>query len=191
MRYATARYALVLGRSFPQNAIKFTENSFTNARYFSQQKHFTFSANNRRNIVKSLSAVSGLLCGAYIGQRWMSTGESGQTWGLLSPIAKQRWQVWDGEKCTDEPQLLNRVTRALSAEDAAKLNLTLYQYQVCPFCCKVRAYLDYFGVPYTIVEVNPMSRKEIKFSEYRKVPILVQRSPGKEDMVCISYFNIV
>ena len=49
---------------------------------------------------------------------------------------------------------------------------TLYQYATCPFCCKVRAYLDFYGVEYDIVEVNPIFRNEIKFSEYRKVPIL-------------------
>nr|XP_054770281.1 prostaglandin E synthase 2-like [Lytechinus pictus] len=182
MRYTTVRSALHFGRSFPQNTTKFHGNNFIKTRLFSQQNRFTFIKSNRGSIMKSLSAVSGLICGAYIGQRWMTTGESRQTWGLLSPIAKQRGQVWDGEKCTDEPQLLNRKPRMLSAEDSAKMNLTLYQYQVCPFCCKVRAYLDYFGVPYTIVEVNPVFRKEIKFSEYRKVPILVQSSPGKEDI---------
>lgn len=35
------------------------------------------------------------------------------------------------------------------------------------------AFLDYYDVPYQIVEVNPLSRKEIKWSDYKKVPILV------------------
>jgi hypothetical protein len=25
-------------------------------------------------------------------------------------------------------------------------NITLYQYEVCPFCCKVKAFLDYHKV---------------------------------------------
>ncbi|KAK3747835.1 hypothetical protein QZH41_015986, partial [Actinostola sp. cb2023] len=52
-------------------------------------------------------------------------------------------------------------------------SITLYQYQTCPFCCKVRAFLDYYGMEYSIVEVNPLSRKEIQFSKYKKVPIAV------------------
>uniref|UniRef100_A0A8B9ER84 Prostaglandin E synthase 2 n=1 Tax=Anser cygnoides TaxID=8845 RepID=A0A8B9ER84_ANSCY len=56
---------------------------------------------------------------------------------------------------------------------AGDLQLTLYQYKTCPFCSKVRAFLDYHGLPYEIVEVNPIMRKEIKFSSYRKVPILL------------------
>uniref|UniRef100_A0A3B4ZA83 Prostaglandin E synthase 2 n=1 Tax=Stegastes partitus TaxID=144197 RepID=A0A3B4ZA83_9TELE len=51
--------------------------------------------------------------------------------------------------------------------------LILYQYKTCPFCSKVRAFLDYHGLPYEVVEVNPVMRQEIKWSEYRKVPILM------------------
>lgn len=53
------------------------------------------------------------------------------------------------------------------------LKLVLYQYKTCPFCSKVRAFLDYYGLPYDIVEVNPVMRQEIKWSTYRKVPILM------------------
>ncbi|MEQ2184124.1 hypothetical protein GOODEAATRI_004739 [Goodea atripinnis] len=51
--------------------------------------------------------------------------------------------------------------------------MTLYQYKTCPFCSKVRAFLDFYGLPYEIVEVNPVMRQEIKWSSYRKVPILM------------------
>ncbi|KAI3930782.1 hypothetical protein MKX01_037228 [Papaver californicum] len=46
-------------------------------------------------------------------------------------------------------------------------------YEACPFCNKIKAFLDYYDVPYKVVEVNPISKKEIKWSEYKKVPILV------------------
>ena len=49
----------------------------------------------------------------------------------------------------------------------------LYQYQTCPFCCKTRAFLDYHGINYEVVEVNPLFRREIKFSAYRKVPFVI------------------
>ena len=51
-------------------------------------------------------------------------------------------------------------------------SLTLYQYKTCPFCCKTRAFLDYYGLEYKSVEVNPLTRKEIKFSKYKKVPFI-------------------
>ncbi|KAG9442777.1 hypothetical protein H6P81_018631 [Aristolochia fimbriata] len=51
-------------------------------------------------------------------------------------------------------------------------NVVLYQYEACPFCNKVKAFLDYHNIPYKVVEVNPLTKKEIKWSDYQKVPIL-------------------
>uniref|UniRef100_A0A7S0IJQ6 Prostaglandin E synthase 2 n=1 Tax=Calcidiscus leptoporus TaxID=127549 RepID=A0A7S0IJQ6_9EUKA len=48
----------------------------------------------------------------------------------------------------------------------------LFQYDICPFCNKIKAMLDLHKIPYETVDVNPLTKKEIKFSkEYRKVPI--------------------
>ncbi|KAK7314645.1 hypothetical protein VNO77_33172 [Canavalia gladiata] len=52
-------------------------------------------------------------------------------------------------------------------------DVVLYQYEACPFCNKVKAFLDYYDIPYKVVEVNPLNKKEIKWSEYQKVPILM------------------
>ena len=53
--------------------------------------------------------------------------------------------------------------------------VTLYQYDVCPFCNKVKAFLDYHEVPYDVVEVNPMTKGELSWVEdgYKKVPIVL------------------
>ncbi|KAJ7957891.1 prostaglandin E synthase 2-like [Quillaja saponaria] len=51
-------------------------------------------------------------------------------------------------------------------------DVVLYQYEACPFCNKVKAFMDYYHIPYNIVEVNPINKKEIKWSDYKKVPIL-------------------
>lgn len=61
----------------------------------------------------------------------------------------------------------------LLKEEYPKLSVTLYQYQNCPFCGKVRAFLDYYGIDYTIVEVSPIWKKEISFSAYKKVPLVI------------------
>ncbi|KAL2895365.1 Prostaglandin E synthase 2 [Bienertia sinuspersici] len=34
------------------------------------------------------------------------------------------------------------------------------------------AFLDYYNIQYKVVEVNPISKKEIKWSDYKKVPIV-------------------
>ncbi|XP_059636542.1 uncharacterized protein LOC132278702 [Cornus florida] len=52
-------------------------------------------------------------------------------------------------------------------------DVVLYQYEACPFCNKVKAFLDYHDIAYKIVEVNPISKKEIKWSDYKKVPVLM------------------
>ena len=53
--------------------------------------------------------------------------------------------------------------------------VTLYQFELCPFCHKVKAALEVKGIPFTKVEVNPMTRKELPELEEnvrRKVPVL-------------------
>ncbi len=57
---------------------------------------------------------------------------------------------------------------------------SLYQYEVCPFCWKVKAALAYKKVDYKTVEVHPLNKKEISFSSsYKKVPIYVD-SEGRQ-----------
>ncbi|CAG0893809.1 unnamed protein product [Cyprideis torosa] len=59
--------------------------------------------------------------------------------------------------------------------------LVLYQYRTCPFCCKVRALLDYFGIGYDVVEVNPVTRSTIRWSQWKKVPQLLISLDGQEN----------
>ena len=54
-------------------------------------------------------------------------------------------------------------------------DVTLYQFELCPYCHKVRAGLELKGIAYRKVEVNPMNKKELpKLPEGapRKVPVL-------------------
>lgn len=58
---------------------------------------------------------------------------------------------------------------------SASTSITLYQFQLCPFCHKVRAALDLKGVSYTKVEVAPGNKKELPplpEEAPRKVPVL-------------------
>ena len=67
-----------------------------------------------------------------------------------------------------------------AASAAAVGRVRLYQYEICPFCCKVKALLDLHAIPYETVDVNPLTKKEIAFSaEYRKVPIAVLGGEGE------------
>eukprot|EP00040_Diaphanoeca_grandis_P023861 m.130350 g.130350 ORF g.130350 m.130350 type:complete len:339 (-) comp29473_c0_seq4:85-1101(-) len=59
-------------------------------------------------------------------------------------------------------------------EDATEPRIVLYQYEPCPFCNKLRAYLDYRNIAYRKVEVDPLFKKELAFSkDYKKVPVCI------------------
>lgn len=62
----------------------------------------------------------------------------------------------------------------------------LYQYAICPFCNKVKAYLDFLKLDYVAVEVNPLTKSEIAFSkQYKKVPIAVMGDVEIQDSSAI------
>lgn len=47
----------------------------------------------------------------------------------------------------------------------------LFQYASCPFCNKTQAFMEYHGIAHEKVEVNPLSKEQIKFSSYKMVPL--------------------
>jgi microsomal prostaglandin-E synthase 2 len=55
----------------------------------------------------------------------------------------------------------------------------LYQYAVCPFCWKIRSALALKGADFETIEVHPLNKKELEFSDYKKVPIYVD-SKGQQ-----------
>ncbi|KAK2169902.1 hypothetical protein LSH36_6g13000 [Paralvinella palmiformis] len=75
--------------------------------------------------------------------------------------------------------------------DSTGLKLTMFQYQTCPFCCKARAYLDYRSFSYDVIEVNSVWRKEIKWSKYKKVPILVIQGIGPDGYLQINDSSVI
>ena len=51
--------------------------------------------------------------------------------------------------------------------------ITLYQFQGCPFCSKVRALLNFSKTPYKVVDVSPRGMKELEgITEHKKVPVI-------------------
>lgn len=64
--------------------------------------------------------------------------------------------------------------------------LTLYQFNSCPFCWKVRALLNFARQPYEIVEVTPLGMRELEFTDHKKVPVLTDG-----DQVIVESANIV
>ncbi len=50
---------------------------------------------------------------------------------------------------------------------------TLYCFETCPFCWKVRSLLSRAGIKFSKVEVEPMKKTELDFSEWKAVPVFV------------------
>ncbi len=69
--------------------------------------------------------------------------------------------------------------------------LTLYQFELCPYCHKVRAGLEAKGLAFTKVEVNPMSKRELpplSAGTPRKVPVLAIDGVVVQDSTAILDF---
>lgn len=134
-----------------------------------------------RNLLPSSSAAAGavaertllrpVLCGT------AATSPRSGWWSSPSPAASLPAKSMPFGLAGALSFSLTMVTMAEAKErpspDLLPKDVVLYQYEACPFCNKVKAFLDYYDIPYKIVEVNPLSKKEIKWSDYKKVPILV------------------
>lgn len=42
----------------------------------------------------------------------------------------------------------------------------------------MRAFLDYYGLPYEVIEVDPVLRQQTSWTTYKKVPILLAKVDG-------------
>eukprot|EP00808_Paulinella_micropora_P016837 g13893.t1 len=58
-------------------------------------------------------------------------------------------------------------------EKKSKLGVVLFQYEVCPFSNKVRAFLDYHKIPYKKIEVNPLTKAESSHTGFKSIPVVM------------------
>lgn len=87
---------------------------------------------------------------------------------LLGGWSLRRSAICDGV----QQRAPERSHSTVSTADAWK-GLTIYQYKICPFCNRVKSYLDYLKIDYTTIEVDPLLKSELAFSkEYKKVPVV-------------------
>ncbi|KAH8340403.1 hypothetical protein KR074_012204 [Drosophila pseudoananassae] len=78
------------------------------------------------------------------------------------------------------PQGVRITKRYVNPKDTSGLDIVLFQFQTCPFCCKVRAFLDYMGISYSVVEVDAVLRQDIRWSSVKKVPmVLIRQQDGR------------
>eukprot|EP00759_Apiculatamorpha_spiralis_P026010 PhF_6_TR29211/c0_g1_i1/m.42738/K05309/PTGES2; microsomal prostaglandin-E synthase 2 len=71
----------------------------------------------------------------------------------------------------DQNALKAQIEKLMSPKGGAD-PVVLYRYSTCPFCGKVKAFLDLHKIPHDCVEVEPIFKSEIQTHGYFKVPQL-------------------
>lgn len=118
---------------------------FNDSRQFFTKKRTNEPESNTRNYIKAL--VNGVGCGLLIG-----IGHAVYT----SYKEKDAHLVHERSDALilDELPNVKFIRKIVNPNDKYNLNLVLFQFQTCPFCSKVRAFLDASGLSYSIVEVR-------------------------------------
>jgi len=78
----------------------------------------------------------------------------------------------------DQKLLRQHMEKAVSPLGGAE-PLKMYRYSTCPFCGKVKAFLDYHKIAHECIEVEPIFKSEIQGNGYYKVPQLRFGSKSK------------
>ena len=123
------------------------------------------------------------------GVRWMGssamTGGSGYMLGALAVVgaggtiyaARLRKNKTSTADDVNDVEAISK----LSIEDLRKHGVILYRYLTCPFCGKLKAFLDYQNIPYELVEVDPLFKSQMKGMGYSKVPFLQINTENPEE----------
>jgi len=131
------------------------------------------------------AAASTLVVGGATANSFINTPTSNNP-TATTKIAHETRTAFDKTSVAILPEV--KIARSVTSPiDTTGFGLRLYQYQSCPFCCKTRAFFDYYGFAYDVVEVNAVTRKQTKFTEYKKVPILVATGYHNKQMNDSSY----
>ena len=77
------------------------------------------------------------------------------------------------DQSANDSAAIGGVQKTPVQERAVDNKPTLYGFQTCPFCWKVRSLLNWKGVDYSSVEVDPMTKAEIKWANWKSVPVFV------------------
>ncbi|XP_058463638.1 prostaglandin E synthase 2 [Malaya genurostris] len=115
-------------------------------------------------------AMKGVAVGALIGTGW-----SGYNYFVGKPADHMIHEKTAPTYLDRLPDV--KITRRVqNPQDDSGLELVLFQFQTCPFCCKVRSFLDYSGLSYSVVEVDAVLRQGIKWSNSKKVPTMLVKT---------------
>eukprot|EP01060_Flectonema_neradi_P034855 TRINITY_DN624_c10_g1_i1.p1 TRINITY_DN624_c10_g1~~TRINITY_DN624_c10_g1_i1.p1 ORF type:complete len:342 (+),score=52.60 TRINITY_DN624_c10_g1_i1:45-1028(+) len=114
------------------------------------------------------------------GVRWMGSsaisGGSGYMLGALAVVGAggtmYAARLRKNKSSTADDVNDTEAISKLSIDDLRKNGVILYRYLTCPFCGKLKAFLDYQKIPYQLVEVDPLFKSQMKGLGYSKVPFI-------------------
>lgn len=138
-------------------------------RKYRSEEEVREEAKSRQDTRRRRLLGGGLAAGILLGASWGYAAAKRKATNLqISNDSQSRSYL-----LAEGPPVFTPARQIRNPADTTGLKITLYQYQTCPFCCKARAFLDYFGLNYDVVEVNSVLRTQVKWSKYKKVPIVV------------------
>ncbi|CAI6347318.1 unnamed protein product [Macrosiphum euphorbiae] len=164
LRVAVARLKTVAGGP----SLLRINNTFSRSKHFNSESPLAKHARKRTSTVRLIGG--GVAIGVVVGAAYSYFSDSERK--LPGAIVNTPTQI---PILKTLPTDL-KVTRKVRHNNDEIANIILFQYPTCPFCCKVRAFLDYVKVPYDIIEVDPILKQQISWSDYKKVPILLVKS---------------
>ena len=141
------------GRAAWEGVLSFSSPSFLLPSSASHHTRLTHGSAERRTGYLTLLVSVGGIAGFASALQYLHSSSSSEAYCRHAPTTSE----------TSEHEPSNAVLP----------QITLYEYPACPFCSKVKAFLKCYDVRYRSVSVNPVNRKEIKFSENKKVPFIM------------------
>ena len=122
-------------------------------------------------------------------------GVSGVGWGVLGVVGAgavgYRMRLGKNKALKKEDVSQVEEVRQLSLDEIRKHGVVLYRYLTCPFCGKVKAFLDQHKIPYVCVEVDPLTKSQMKGLNYGKVPFMQVKTASGELLSLADSYDIV
>ena len=82
---------------------------------------------------------------------------------MLRPLARRAYYAFPNQVSRLDIRLFSGTARVAADSASNPPELVLYQYKICPFCNISKSFLSFANVDYKAVEVNPLTKSEIKW----------------------------
>lgn len=128
-----------------RSILSVNRNIRINSRQFHQKAKENKEISQTKTYVKAL--LNGAGVGVVVGVGWaVYTSYKAKS----AHLVHERTEA----KILDELPKVKVIRKIVNPKDNFNLDIVLFQFQTCPFCSKVRAFLDASGLSYSIVEVS-------------------------------------